>query len=41
MSDFISGFFSWGKKEKKEKKEKDIPLIIRKFRKPDIKQEEE
>ena len=38
MSDFISGFFSWGKKEKNKK---DIPLVIRKFRKPDIKQEEE
>ena len=38
MSDFISGFFSWGKKEKKDK---DIPLVIKKFRRPDIKQEEE
>ena len=38
MSDFISGFFSWGKKEKKDK---EIPLVIQKFSKPDIKQEEE
>tara|TARA_R110000751_G_C13549600_1_gene456126 strand:- start:69 stop:185 length:117 start_codon:yes stop_codon:yes gene_type:complete len=38
MSDFISGFFSWGKKE--EKKKRKVPLMIYKFRKPDITEEE-
>jgi hypothetical protein len=48
MSDFISGFFSWGKSKKveeplviiEEKEVKELPISIKRFRKPPKLEEE-